>query len=429
MHLKRLREYLGESLWFVPILLLLAFVALALASAYADRALVDAPDAFSLYGGSAESGRAILSTIATAMLSLAVLVFTITLVVLQLASSQLTPRVIPLFLQDRSSKIAMGVFLGTFAYALVGLWFVRVPAASGTEVVPVTTVSVALAAVGLSLLIFLNYVHRVAQSIRMEVVVSEIARQVLDSIGPDTGFEEGVPGRDSSHVEVTGRTVRASRGRPVVSVAAPRSGLVIGIATDACATWALEHDSYVQVLVPIGEYVTEGMPLVSVTGPPEDAEFPLLDIVSLSSQRIVTLDPAYGLRELVDIAIRALSPGVNEPGMAVIVLDRIHEILHRVGCSSIIGAVCADSEREPRVVVPRLNWAGWVALGLREVLDYGGESVQICARVKHLLGELMLSLPQHRQDVLLGYMDEVRGLPGSDRPYLEWTGIAHRHGD
>ncbi len=175
LRIERLREHLKQSLWFVPSLLLLGFVAFAVAAAYVDQNVLAAREDLSLYGGSAEGAHTIFATIATAMLSLAVLVFSITLIVLQLASTQLTPRVLPLFLQNRWSKIAMGVFLGTFAYALVGLWVVRIPSNGDGGLVPVLTVSLAFVAVALSLVTFLNYIHRVAQSIRLETISTAIA--------------------------------------------------------------------------------------------------------------------------------------------------------------------------------------------------------------------------------------------------------------
>lgn len=429
LRLKRLKEYLGESLWFVPALLILAFVVLAMAAAYVDRNLISSSNAFLIYGGSAEGARTILATIATAMLSLAVLVFSITLVVLQLASSQLTPRVMSLFLQDRSSKSAMGVFLGTFVYAVTGLWFVRTPSGVNEEFVPVLTVSIAFLAVGLSLLTFLNYIHRVAQSIRLETIAAEITRQILESIEADSGLGSRDTEREPSVAADASRVAEALRTRPTTTVAAPHSGLFVGISIDVCSEWARENDTFVEVLVPLGEFAAEGTPLIRMVSTADDAEFPFGDIVSLGSHRTIALDPAYGVRELVDIAVRALSPGVNEPGMAVVVLDGIHEVLDRVGRSRISGAVSCDSQGEPRVIVPRLTWAGWVSLGLREVLDYGGDSVQVCRRVTRMLEDLLHSLPTDRNEVLQRYVDEVRRLPGSGRPYMERTGTVAGAGD
>jgi uncharacterized membrane protein len=311
------------------------------------------------------------------------------------------------------------VFLGTFAYALVGLWFVRAPSDTDDAFVPVLMVSVGFLAVGVSLLTFLNYINRVAQSIRLETVTTTIAKQVRESIESDQGLRTPVENGSSPAGEPANCADVPGEG-PTRVLSAPDTGLLIGVSADACLEWAHEHDSVVEILLPLGRFVPEGTPLVRITGPDSDAEFPLSDAVSLGSERVVALDPAYGLHELVDIAVRALSPGVNNPSMAVVVLDRIHEILQRVGGSEMPGSACRDADGTVRVVMPRLTWEGWVSLALREIVDYGGDSVQVCQRMALMLGDLLSSLDPSRQDVLRRYLNEVRGLPGFSRPYLEW---------
>ncbi len=421
LRLKRIKEYLGESPWFVPTLLLVAFFLLAIAAAYIDRSLIGTSLPYPFYSGSAEGARTLFATIATSMLSLAVLVFTITLIVLQLASNQLTPRVLPLFLEDRSSKAAMGIFLGTFAYALAGLWFVRSPSETALAFVPVITVSVAFLAVGVSLLTFLNYLDRVAHSIRLETIVSTITSQTLKSIEEDSRFtEDDSERKTSAAIDITAIT-EALQTLPSTTAPAPRSGLVVGISAEGCLEWAHANDTFVEILVRLGEFVVVGTPLVRMVGTGSDVEFPLQETVSLGAQRAVALDPAYGVRELADIAVRALSPGTNAPGMAVVALDRIHEILHRVGEHRSAETVFRDQNGTPRVIIPRLTWDGWVHLALREVLDYGGDSVQVCTRVTRMLEDLIHSLPRERHDVLRRYLVEVRSLPGSRRDYVQWT--------
>jgi uncharacterized membrane protein len=206
-------------------------------------------------------------------------------------------------------------------------------------------------------------------------------------------------------------------------ISAPDSGLLIGVSADELTEWAHEHDSVIEILLPLGHFVPEGTPLLRITGPDTGEEFPLSDVVSIGSERVVSLDPAYGLHELVDIAVRALSSGVNEPGSAVVVLDRIHEILQRVGGSEMPGSACKDTDGKVRVVMPRLTWDGWVSLALREIVDYGSDSVQVCHRIAFMLEDLISSLDPSRHDVLRRYLSEVRQLPGFGRPYLEWTEI------
>jgi len=456
LRLDVIRRYVQESLWFIPALILLGFIVLAAALIAVDSAIHGHAGDLALYGGSPEGARTILATIATAMLSLAVLVFSITLVVLQLASSQLTARVVSLFLQERSTKVAMGVFLGTFAYALVGLWFVRSASAPEGDFIPVVTVSGAYLAVGASLLIFISYIHRVAQSIRVETVVHRIGEQTLravdaamspaesnsrgqarptadDGDGDAAAREAAGSGADGQTPAAGGDRAtapaagngddgRALEGAPVIEIPAPRSATVVGLSPGAAVEWARSHDAVVVVTAPLGLFVSEGTTLVRVFGRPGDAELPLSEVVSLGHERSVRLDPTYGVRQLVNIALRALSPGVNEADTAVIVLDHLHEILRRVGESDLPGPEYRDDDGRLRAVVPRLTWDGWVGLALREIVDDGGGSANVCHRLDRLLDDLIASLPEHRRPILRRFAAEVRRL-GCDRaPYTVWAG-------
>ena len=324
----------------------------------------------------------------------------------------------PLFLQDPASKVAMGVFLGTFAYALVGLWFVRTPTDRGAEFVPFLLVTLAFAAVAVSLLTFLNYVHRVAQSIRVETVVSTIARQTLSAIEDDPSFARAEEPRAAASGPARAPAAPVTGAR--TEVPAPESGLVVGVSPETSVRWARDHDAVVEVLHPLGRFVTEGTALVRVLGV-DEADFPLGDVVSLGPKRMVSLDPAYGVHELVEIAVRALSPGVNEPGIAVVVLDSLHLVLERVGTSVLGGSEYRDEEGLLRLVMPRLTWDGWVAIALREIIDYGGESTQVCHRVAALLDALLDTLPAGRHDVVNRYRTEIAELPAARRPYAEWS--------
>lgn len=426
LQLSRLRDYLRSSLWFIPVLMLIGFIALAAGMAYLDRTYSFEWLSVALYRGTAEGARTILTTIATSMLSLTALVFSITLVVLQLAGSQLTPRVMSTFLRDRWSKIAMGSFLGTFAYALVALWFVRAPSEGFDAFVPVLMVTVAFVAVGVSITIFINYIHRVAQSIRVEHVTMEIGHETLDAVreefppaGPDGGLSREAVG-DSFNPGLLGDS-----GERIRDVAASRSGYITVLSSENMVHWARARGVVIEVFVALGEFVIEGSRIMRIYGDTDD-EAPLARAVSIGPERSIDHDPAYGVRQLVDIALRALSPGVNEPGTAVIALDRVEEILLAVGQAALPGPAYYDEMGMMRAIVPRLTWSGWVALSCREIIDYGGESVQVCGRLSALLEDLHESLPEDRRTVLEKYAEEVATLPGSVRPFTEWAGYRSR---
>ena len=174
-----LREHLRGSLWFIPTLCVVFVVVLAEVLTRIDRSH---PDAISLFEGGAESARGMLSTISSSMITFTGLVFTITIVVLQLASQQFSPRVLRTFLRDRHSQVALGVFVATFTYALILLREVRSGDGAGDEFVPNLSIAAALILVILSLALFVDYIHHISQSIRVGTITSSIGDETREAI-------------------------------------------------------------------------------------------------------------------------------------------------------------------------------------------------------------------------------------------------------
>lgn len=419
LRLRALRDYLSSSLWFLPALIVGGFVGLAFAVAWLDRTLGPDWGGQGFYAGSAQGARSVLATISSSMLSLAVLVFTISLIVLQLASSQLGPRVLALFLRDRWAQTAMGLFLGTFGFALMGLWLTTARTESGEGFVPGLMVSVALVLVGLSLVVFINYIHRVSQSIRVETVTREIGRQTLSAWDGLAGIPDGWHTRGPQQSpEATGDSPH--EGASILF--SPRSGLVVDVGLEELANYAREHVTTVRVLAPLGQFVPEGAPLIELLPHTAVQRAPEISaLVMIGDERRIATDPGYGLDQLVDIALRALSPGVNEPGAAIIALDRIHEILQRVGCSDLNGPTIMDSDSRVQVTVPSLGWHGWVDRSLRPVVESGRDSVQVCYRIRRMLHDLRGVLPTDRHDVLNRYIVEIDELIGEHGSYEGWA--------
>ncbi len=420
--LRSLWDGIKSSIWFTPAFTILMFVAGAILVAWLDRTVVSQWDGITLYGGRADGARALLSTVAASMLSLAVLVFTVTLIVLQLASAQLGPRVLALFLSDRWTQVAMGVFLGTFGYALMGLWLTISSVSPETGYVPVLMVSVTLPLVALSIIVFINYVHRVSQSIRVETVARTIAHQTIDALESLEELPDGWKAESVSHSSIQ----KAGRRLPLrpAKVCAPRSGLVTSIVIGILAEYARNHGAVVRILVPVGKFVTVGMPVAEVLVEPDvelSADKVLKGII-ISNERAVARDPVFGVDQLVDIVLRALSPSVNGPGAAIVVIDRLHEILHKVGSMELYGPLLIDESGDARLIIPQLGWDGWVATALRPVIDNGEDSVQVCHRLLRMLHDLRDTLPESRGVVLDQYLIELEELTLKHSAYVEWRG-------
>lgn len=381
IRLERLRDHLRGTLWFVPGLFVAASIALAFGLAAFDRRL-DVPDATLLFTGSADSARSVLSTIAASMITLVSLVFTITIVVLQLASSQFSPRVLRTFLRDRDSQTALGVFVGTFAFAFTLLREVR----SVPEFVPRVGVTLAFLLVLLSLAVFIRYINHIAHSIRASSLIRSIAEETRVLIERD--YPE-----DGSHTSPPSEDPRSGTGRVV---AAPEPGVLTGFDPDALVRRAESAKCTLVLLPALGDFVPEGAPLFEVYGDDEDLDN-LGRHVNLEVERTMRHDLGFGLRQIIDIAERALSPGVNDPTTAVQVIDQLHDLLRRLASRRFPPDAYHDDDGHLRLLVPRPTWEDYLNLSVDEIRQYGAGSIQVARRLRAMLCDLRDVAPADRR--------------------------------
>ncbi|MDQ4094775.1 MAG: DUF2254 domain-containing protein [Actinomycetota bacterium] len=388
MKLFYLREYLRSSLWFIPALCVVVVVVLALVLIRLDRTI----GSNFLFEGGPEGAQTLLATISASMITFTGLVFSITMVVLQLASQQFSPRVLRTFLRDRHSQLTLGVFVATFTYSLIVLREVHSSDAPGGEFVPGLAVGVAFALVLLSLAFFVDYIHHISQSIRVGTITASIAAETREAIS------------DIYDHEHTDEPVPLPSGVYVGTVPAPRSGVITGLDRDRLVSLAKEAGVVVEVVPGIGDFVPYGAPLLRVHGgepassKAQSDEF--LECVGLAHERTMAQDPAFGFRQLVDIAERGLSPAVNDPTTAVQCLDEIHDLLRRIGGRAFPSGQRFDENGDLRLAFPVVSWEGYVSLAFDEIRHYGRESIQIHRRMRSILRDLESAVPPDRKPPL-----------------------------
>ena len=380
----RWRESLRTSLWLIPTLCVGSAALLGAILIELDRNL-DTP--FDFRGGP-DSAQNFLSTISSSMITFTGLVFTITIVVLQLASQQFSPRVLRTFLRDRHSQFALGVFTATFAYALIVLRSVRTEGSVGGEFVPSTAVTGAFILVLLSLALFVDYIHHIAQSIRVPSITKSIGDETRAAIS------------DIYDHEHTDPPLPLPAGGKVIEVPAPKRGIVTALDRDRLVALAEENDCVVEIVPAIGDYVPEGAPLLRVHGGSDRAARDFADHVGLGPERTTQQDPAFGFRQLVDIAERGLSPAINDPTTAVQCLDEIHDLLRRLAARAFPSGQRLDSSGRLRLAFPVTSWEGYVSLACDEIRQYGGESIQVHRRLRSMLMDLMSVAPRDRDTPL-----------------------------
>ena len=380
-------SWVQDRFWVLPSLCAVLATALALGLVALDQSLGTSSRWPLLFAGGPEGARSLLAAITTSMITFTGLVFSITIVVLQLTSSQFSPRVLRTFLRDRFNQVTLGTFVATFVYALVVLRGVR-----GTSqvdpVVPQLAVTVAFVFVLASVGVFLGYIHHIAQSIRAATIISHIGaetRHLLERRHPPDGDEVAT---------------HAPRHGAVWRVPAVQLGVVQRINDHALGRLAARHDVRVQLLRAVGEFVPAGAPLMDVYGPGRPEVSQLRRAVLLGRERSMDEDVGFGMRQLVDIAERALSPGVNDPTTAVQVLDQLHDLLRRLATRHLVPRRRTGADGTVLVEVPQPGFADYLDLAVGEIAYWGRDDQRIQRRLGVLLRDLhQAALDDHRGDV------------------------------
>ncbi len=346
--LSKLWGDLLASLWFIPGLITMGAIALAIVLVEVDEQTDEVIQETwpSLFGTGPEGARSMLSAIATSLITVTGVAFSITIVTLSLASSQYSSRVLRTFLRDRLNQIVLGGLTGIFAYCLVVLRTIR--SESGPSFAAPLAVSGAflLSLVGVGLLI--AFIHHIAVSIQASHLLAAIGAEligVIDELFPDEQ-------EDGCDAPVENDVLAESSGRKWHSVVARATGYIQRIDEAALLHFAVSHDTVVRMECGVGEFLIEGMSLASLCGNCE-ADDRITDelnaIYALSRERTVEQDPAFGIRQITDIANRALSPGVNDTTTALTSINYLTAVLVRLACRS-LGSRHRDSGGKLRVI-------------------------------------------------------------------------------
>ena len=374
----RVVEYLRTSLWAIPA----AGVLLAVAAGLGTVALDHATGTELGFRGGADGARSVLSTITAAMITFTGLVFSITIVALQLASGQFSPRVMRTFLRDNTSKIALATFVATFSYALTVLRATR------ADDVPGISVNVAIVLIFVSVGTFIHYIDHTAHAIRAAAIIDAVAEETRASI-------ERVHPVDAVPVVATAQLVDA----PIVVVNARGPGVVTGFDGELIVARAARAGGVVVLRAGVGDFVPAGAPLLELHGTDPDA-CRVEGCISLARERTMHQDVAFGLRQLVDLAAKALSPGINDPTTAVQAIDQLHDILRRLARRPMPAARMTDGDGVVRLVFTSMSWEDYVSLAIDEIRIYGASSLQVLRRLRSMLDDLLSITDERRRGPL-----------------------------
>lgn len=382
----RLLNSLRTGFWAVPATCVLLAVGLATAMVAVDRARGDDLGRLT-FGAGPDGAREVLSAITTSMITFTGLVFSITIVVLQMTSSQFSPRVLRTFLRDRQTQWSLGVFVATFVYAVMVLR--TVDSSDGSRFVPASATTLGVLLLLLTVFVFIGYLHHTATAIQ----VSSLIRAVGDETR--AAIERQLPQPPTAP-----ESPRPVLPQPSRSLPSTTYGVVTTVDVQALVALACKADVVLVLHPALGEFVPEGAPVLDVHGNGELAGKAAVAAVALGKDRTLQQDVAFGFRQLVDVAERALSPGINDPTTAVQALDELHDLLRRLVVRPLPNGVHLDGDGRVRLLSRPLRLDDVLSLALDEIDQYGAQASQVQARITGLLHDLaQAAIPEHRDPV------------------------------
>jgi uncharacterized membrane protein len=395
------------SLWPLPVLGILLAVGLGVAVPALDGRLTGPHGAHPLtfvFGGGPSAARDLLAVIAGSLISVTGLTFSLTVVALQLGSSQYSPRLLQTFVTDRVVQLTLAQLVATFVYALTVLRTVRTgdDTASGSTFVPRLSITLACALTLVSVLALVLFLGHLAQVLRVETMLRDVhdegrATFEREVSGPDPAAPAGfLPG-----------------GRAEV-LSARSSGFLVGVDVGRLLPAAEEADAVVLLAARIGDSVVAGTPIGHVWLRRPAGPDPLRDLgraldgaVRMDFERSPEHDIAYSLRKIVDIVVRALSPAVNDPTTAVHALSHVSALLADLAGRPLRPAEFRSGDGTLRVVVPQWGLADLVRLALEEPLQVAAGQPAVLRRVADLLREFVWTAPAGSDALVRGHLDHA----------------------
>jgi len=384
------KSYLSSSLWIVPFFaILLNMVVSRLTHAIGfwlmqTGRLDQKTDLLAL---SMPGARTLLETIITLNVSFTVFTFGSLLVAIQVASGQMTPRIIATtLLRDNAIRYSVGFFVFTMLFTLRALDRMDVIVHQFNTLVSATFGA-------LSLVIFLYLIDYAARMLRPVSIVQRVASEglkVIKEVYPQPTI--GPPPATTQLSTLSPRRTVCHEGN---------SGIVLAVNLEALVAHAHQLDGVIEFVPQVGDFVAVDEPLFRLYGGTEDIDDrELLTAVALGTERTIEQDPTFAFRILVDIALKALSPAINDPTTATLAIDQLHRLLLAVGRRHLHGEEITDQLGNFRVALRTSNWEDFVHLTFTEIRHFGAGSIQIVRRLRAMIEVLILTLPDHRHHAL-----------------------------
>ncbi|HEX4008446.1 MAG TPA: DUF2254 domain-containing protein [Solirubrobacteraceae bacterium] len=393
------REALRTNLWLVPMLEVIAAVALYVATHAIDRAAFDGSLTLPswLIFGSADAARQILTTLAAAVITVVGVVFSITIVTLTLASTQFGPRMLRNFIRDRGTQFTLGTFVATFVYATLVLISIG-PGAGTNTFVPHLSMSIAVALVTISMGVLIYFIHHIATSIQLPQVIASIARDLSHAIDADSGAARGGLEAGPSVSELV---TRMKEGGGVVP--APASGYLQFIRHETLIGLAAEKEAVIRLHHRPGHFVVGGHLMATVwpAGATPSVSKALRRAHISGPSRTLAQDLAFAVDQLVEIALRALSPAVNDTFTALTCIDWLGDSLCPITMRWRPVTVHRDSHGYVRVITADVSYTRLVERAFEKIRQAGRGMPAVMIRQLEALTKILDYATEAEQRQLL----------------------------
>ncbi len=380
---------LKTSYWFVPSLMAIGATLLSFGMLTLDRRVAEETrhGLRWIYTGGPEGARQVLSTIAGSIITVAGTVFSITIAALTLASAQFGPRLMRNFMSDRGNQFVLGTFTSTFIYCLLILRTVR--GSDYTLFVPEISVTVAVVLAIVSVGVLIYYIHHAAQSIQVSHLIRLVGKDLDETI--KRIFPENAGPVDPSE---GGAERPLPSGDPHI-IHAEDSGYLQAIASDTIFEAAVKHRLTVKLLARPGDYIIVNEAVVEVWPGCDDHVAKVLGgSFAFGEQRTATQDAEHAVLQLVEIGIRAVSPGVNDPFTATMCVDRVSAGLHLLIPRHLPSRYRLDKEGDVRVIAPVYTYEDMVRAAYGLYAPNGAPQDPVLDRIRSHIDRLLAAAPQ-----------------------------------
>ncbi len=404
-----------DSLWFLPSVGVVASMVTAIVAVQVPSPSPESPFAIGwIFGGGAEGARGVLSAIAGSLITVTGVVFSVTIVALQLASSQFTPRVLASFMADRVNQSVLAIFISTFTYTLLVLRSIRSEAEEREAVVPQIAVAIALLLLLVSIGALIVFINHSARSIQASVILErETSRTVarVEALFPDTlGRPVPVNRPDCGEADRLRAQLATAHG---IAVTADGSGYLTAL--HAGVLWSIcEHVDNTVITVRMdqhmGAFLFPGMVLATVW-PAHAVNAAVVTAVRetfvLEAERTLEQDVEFGLLELADIALRALSPGINDPTTAMHCIDRLGEVLAALGSRPPANPVRRSEDGSVCLLARVTTFDRAIGIAFDQIRYFGAAQPAVALRMLETLSNLSGVVAPVLHAVLMKHSDAV----------------------